>query len=69
MGYFDGEMILENAVEPDASIEYLFVEKDDAGCYELEGDWGYLMGFLNLFLSGEFRNDDRVHLLGELENF
>jgi len=66
----DKEKILENYVEPDITIEYIFVEKADKQEKPINADQGYLMGFFNLFITGTFKNDNlkdfKAMLLNEL---
>ena len=66
----DKEKILENYVEPDITIEYIFVEKADKQEKPINADQGYLMGFFNLFITGTFKNDNlkdfKAKLLNEL---
>lgn len=66
----DEEKILENHVEPDITIEYIFIEKADTQIKPINDDQGYLMGFFSLFISGEFKNnslmDFKKLLLDEL---
>ncbi len=54
----DEEKILENYVEPDITIEYIFIEKADNQIKPINDDQGYQMGFFNLFISGEFKNNN-----------
>jgi len=54
----DEDNILENYVEPDITIEYIFIEKRDTQIKPINNDQGYQMGFFSLFVSGEFRNDN-----------
>jgi hypothetical protein len=51
------EKILDNYVEPDATVEYLFVERAEKQVTPINDDQGYLMGFINLFYSGDCKND------------
>ncbi|MFX0034335.1 MAG: hypothetical protein ACFE9I_01685 [Candidatus Hermodarchaeota archaeon] len=52
------EKIFENYVEPDITIEYIFVEKADEQIKPINDDQGYLMGFFSLFITGTFKNDN-----------
>ena len=62
--------ILENYVEPDISIQYIFIERAEKQVKPINDDQGYLMGFFNVFISGEFKNDNvlafKPQLLNEL---
>ena len=64
------DKILENYREPDVTIEYIFIEKAEKQLKPINDDQGYLMGFFNLFISGQFKNDNLAAfkdlLLGEL---
>ena len=61
---------LENIVEPDITIEYIFIERAANQVKPINDDQGYSMGFFNLFTSGEFKNDNvlafKTQLLQEL---
>ncbi len=61
---------LENFVEPDISIQYIFIERAEKQVKPINDDQGYLMGFFNVFISGEFKNDNvlafKTQLLNEL---
>ena len=52
------DKILENYVEPDITIEYIFIEKADTQIKPINDDQGYQMGFFSLFVSGKFKNDN-----------
>ncbi len=52
------EAIEENVINPDATIEYLFVEKAETQIEPINDDQGYIMGFINIFYTGSFKNDD-----------
>jgi len=52
------EKIIENYIEPDITIEYIFIEKAEKQIKPINDDQGYLMGFLNLFISGQLKNDN-----------
>ena len=66
----DKDNTLENYVEPDISIQYLFIERAEEQVKPINDDQGYLMGFFNVFISGEFKNDNvltfKAQLLNEL---
>jgi len=66
----DKDNILENYVEPDITIEYIFIERAEKQVKPINDDQGYLMGFINVFISGEFKNDNvlafKTQLLNEL---
>ncbi|MFX1470285.1 MAG: hypothetical protein ACFFB8_16710 [Promethearchaeota archaeon] len=66
----DEEKILEPYIEPDITIEYIFIEKADKQIKPINNDQGYLMGFFNLFITGTFKNDNlndfKTMLLNEL---
>jgi len=53
---FDEEKILENYVEPDAAVEYLFVEKADWQKKVINDNQGYIMAAIYLNFDGEFAN-------------
>ncbi|MFX1427898.1 MAG: hypothetical protein ACFFBE_15700 [Promethearchaeota archaeon] len=64
------DKILENYVEPDIVIEYIFIERADKQIKPINDDQGYQMGFFNMFISGTFKNDNllafKTQLLNEL---
>ena len=66
----DRDNILENYVEPDITIEYIFIERAEKQVKPINDDQGYLMGFINIFFSGKFKNDNlltfQTQLLNEL---
>ena len=66
----DKDNILENYVEPDISIQYIFIERAEKQVKPINDDQGYLLGFFNVFISGEFKNDNvlafKTQLLNEL---
>ena len=66
----DKDNSLENYVEPDISIQYIFIERAEKQVKPINDDQGYLMGFFNVFISGEFKNDNvlafKTQLLNEL---
>lgn len=66
----DKDNILENYVEPDVTVEYIFIERAEKQIKPINDDQGYLMGFFNVFISGEFKNDNvlafKTQLLNEL---
>ncbi len=57
----DKEKILENYIEPDITIEYIFIEKADKQIKPINDDQGYLKGFFNLFISGKLKNDNLIN--------
>ncbi|NVM55440.1 MAG: hypothetical protein HWN66_17165 [Candidatus Helarchaeota archaeon] len=67
---FDEEKILEHYVEPDATMEYLFVEKAENQIKSINDDQGYQMGFMSIFFTGKFANNNlasfKTQLLDEL---
>ena len=66
----DEEKIIENYVESDVTVEYIFIEKAEEQIKPINDDQGYQMGFFNMFFSGTFKNDNllafKTQLLGEL---
>ena len=54
----DEEKIIENYVEPDITIEYIFIEKAEKQIKPINDDQGYQMAFINIFISGNFANDN-----------
>jgi len=64
------DKILENYVEPDITVEYIFIERAEKQIKPINDDQGYLMGFFNVFISGMFKNDNlpdfKTQLLDEL---
>ncbi|MFX0070795.1 MAG: hypothetical protein ACFFAO_06870 [Candidatus Hermodarchaeota archaeon] len=54
----DKDQIFENYVEPDATIEYFFLEKSEEHVRCVDNNRGYLYGFINISFSGEFKNDN-----------
>lgn len=66
----DEEKIFENYVEPDITVEYIFIERAEDQIKSINDDQGYLMGFFNIFISGTFKNDNllafKTQLLDEL---
>lgn len=54
----DEDKILKNYVEPDITIEYIFIEKAESQIKPINDDQGYQMGFFSLFVSGKFKNDN-----------
>lgn len=57
-GLFDEDQIMDNFVEPDATVEYLFVEKAEKQIKAINDDQGYMMALLNIFFSGQFVNNN-----------
>ncbi|MFX0019231.1 MAG: hypothetical protein ACFFAK_03385 [Promethearchaeota archaeon] len=66
----DDEKILENYEEPDIAVEYIFIERAEEQIKPINEDQGYLMGFINIFISDTFKNDNliafKTQLLDEL---
>lgn len=64
------DKISENYIEPDITIEYIFIERAEEQYKPINDDQGYQMGFFNLFISGSFKNDNlpafKSQLLTEL---
>ena len=64
------DKILENIVEPDIVIEYIFIERAEKQIKPINDDQGYQMGFFNVFISATFKNDNllafKTQLLDEL---
>jgi len=54
----DEEKIIENYVEPDIIVEYIFIEKVDNQIKPINDDQAYQMGFFDLFISGQFKNNN-----------
>ena len=54
----DKEKIMENYVEPDITVEYIFIENAIEQIKPINDDQGYLMGSFNLFISGQFKNNN-----------
>jgi hypothetical protein len=52
------ESIEENCINPDATVEYLFVEKAEVQLKLINDDQGHIMDFISLFFTGDFKNDD-----------
>ena len=52
------DRILEKNVEPDITVEYIFIERAEKQVKPINDDQGYLMGFINIFISGRFKNDN-----------
>ena len=48
---------LNKYIEPDATIEYLFVEKAENQVKPINDDQSYLMAFINIFYTGDFKNN------------
>ena len=47
----------DNYIEPDITVEYIFIEKAEEQIKPINDDQGYQMGFFNLFVSGTFKNN------------
>lgn len=66
----DQDKVLEKNVEPDFTVEYIFIERAEKQVKPINDDQGYLMGFFNVFISGEFKNNNvlafKTQLLNEL---
>ncbi|MFX1503576.1 MAG: hypothetical protein ACFFDH_21620 [Promethearchaeota archaeon] len=66
----DKEEILENYIEPDIVIEYIFIERAEKQIKPINDDQGYQMGFFNMFISGTYKNDNlhdfKTQILNEL---
>ena len=66
----DKDDSLENYVEPDISLQYIFIERAEKQVKPINDDQGYLMGFFNVFICGKFKNDNmpafKTRVLGEL---
>ena len=64
------DKILEIIIEPDITIEYIFIERAEKQVKPINDDQGYLMGFFNVFISGKFKNDNlpafKTRVLDEL---
>jgi len=64
------DKILENVVEPDVVVEFIFIERAEKQIKPINDDQGYQMGFFNVFISGKFKNDNlldfKTQLLNEL---
>ncbi len=54
----DEEEIQDNIIDPDITVEYIFIEKAEEQIKPINDDQGYQMGFFNLFVSGSFKNDN-----------
>ncbi|KKK41606.1 hypothetical protein LCGC14_0704340 [marine sediment metagenome] len=54
----DEDKIRENYVEPDITIDYIFIEKAGTQIKPINDDQGYQMGFFSLFVSGKIENDN-----------
>jgi len=55
---FDKDKILDNYREPDATIEYLFVEKAEQQIKVINDDQAYIMAFEGIFFTGELENNN-----------
>ena len=66
----DKDENLDNYIEHDITIEYIFIERAEKQVKPINDDQGYLMGFLNMFISGKFKNDNlrafKTRVLDEL---
>ncbi len=54
----DKDENLDNYIEQDIIIEYIFIERAEKQVKPINDDQGYLMGFFNVFISGKFKNDN-----------
>lgn len=64
----NNDNILENYVEPDAVIEYIFIERAEEQIEPINDDQGYLMGFFNIFFSGTFKNNNLTGFKNQIIN-
>ncbi len=62
------EKIMDNIVDPDIVVEYLFVEKAEKQIKPINDDQGYLYAFINIFLGGRFSNDDVTTIRNQILN-
>jgi len=66
----DRDKSSENIIEPDITVEYIFIERAEKQVKPINDDQGYLMGFINVFISGRFKNDNvlafKTQILNEL---
>ncbi len=62
------DSILDNYIKADATVEYFFVEKADVQKSAINDDQGYIMGFINLFFTGDFKNDDPASFKNIMED-
>jgi len=66
----DKDEDLDNYIEHDITIEYIFIERAEKQVKPINDDQGYLMGFFNVFISGKFKNDNlpafKTRVLDEL---
>jgi hypothetical protein len=66
----DQDKVLKKNVEPDFTVEYIFIERAEKQVKPINDDQGYLMSFFNVFISGEFKNNNvltfKTQLLNEL---
>lgn len=64
------QKILEKYVEPDVIVQYIFIERVEEQISPINDDQGYQMGYLNIFFSGPFKNDNllafKTQILDEL---
>ncbi|NHJ20226.1 MAG: hypothetical protein EAX91_04720 [Candidatus Lokiarchaeota archaeon] len=64
----DNDNTLENYVEPDAVIEYIFIERAEEQNKPINDDQGYIMGFFNIFFSGTFKNNYLAEFKNQILN-
>jgi hypothetical protein len=64
----DNGNTLENYVEPDAVIEYIFIERAEEQIKPINDDQGYLMGYFNIFFSGTFKNNNLTMFKNQIIN-
>ena len=66
----DKDKNFDNYIEHDISIQYIFIERAEKQVKPINDDQGYLMGFFNVFITGEFKNDNlsafKTRVLNEL---
>ena len=66
----DKDEILEKNTESDITVQYIFIERAEKQVKSINDDQGYLMGFINVFISGRFKNDNalafKTQILSEL---
>ena len=56
----DKQKVFENYVEPDITVEYIFIERVIEQNKSINDDQGYLMGFINIFISGTLKNNNLI---------
>ncbi len=60
------DRIIKNYISPDATVEYLLIEKTDNQYKVINDDQGYQMGFFNLFFTGTAKNYELATFKKEL---